>query len=74
MTPGDLKMTAFPNPLPGDISENRANELVKGGFDPNARIQDGKLSFSNKEYSIVSNATIKKAIIHLVSAQHWAGN
>jgi hypothetical protein len=74
MTPGDVKMTSFPNPLQGDISENRANELVKAGFDPKARIEDGKLSFNSKEYSIVSNAVIKKAIIDLIGAQHWAGN
>jgi hypothetical protein len=74
MTPGDMKFTSFPNPLPGEISENRANDVVKTGVDPNARIRDGKLSFNNKEYSIVANSTIKKGIITLVRAQHWDGN
>ncbi|GGB19678.1 hypothetical protein [Puia dinghuensis] len=73
MNPGTFQMTPYPNPLQGDVSENLAKELIKAGYDPAARIQDGKLTFNNKQYTIIPNSAIKQAVIQLIRAQHWAG-
>lgn len=55
--------------IKGDISENRANEIIKEGFDPSAVIRDGKLYFNNKSFSIASNEKIKEGILSLIKKE-----
>lgn len=59
----------FSTKLKGEITENRANELIKGGFDPNGRIENGKLYFNNKNFKIILNVTIKKAVEKLIKKE-----
>lgn len=73
MSPGGYQLTPYPSPLQGDISETGANEILKDGYDPAAKIQDGKLIFNNKQYTIIPNSVIKKAVIELIRVHHWAG-
>ena len=61
----------YRNPLKGDIPENRANELIKAGYDPSATISDGKLHFNGKKYTITPNREIKAAIIDLIKKEHF---
>jgi hypothetical protein len=72
VTPGKPEPQKYKNPLTGDIAENRANELVKAGYDPASAIADGKIRFNANSYTIISNAEIKKAVIHLINAEHLA--
>lgn len=70
ITPGDPESKKYPNPLKGDMAENRARELVKAGYDPVATIQEGKLRFDNKRYTITPNDAIKRAVIDLIKTEH----
>jgi hypothetical protein len=70
ITPGTPASKSYTNPLKGDIAENRANELVKAGYDPAAMIQGGKLSFDNKHYTITPNDATKRAVIALIKTEH----
>lgn len=72
ITPGQPEPKKYTNPLKGDIAENRANELIKAGYDPAATIADGKLRFNDNSYTITSNAEIKKAVIQLINEEHLA--
>jgi hypothetical protein len=69
---GPLPTAFYPNPLQGDIGENRADELVKSGWDAAAKIETGKLTFNNKQYTIIPNSAIEQAVIQLIRSQHWA--
>jgi hypothetical protein len=60
------KQSNFPAELRGDITENRANELIKGNYDPNAKILNGKLFFNNKEFTIIPNQEIKATVLNLI--------
>jgi hypothetical protein len=72
ITPGLSEPQKYKNPLKGDMAENRANELIKAGYDPASAIADGKLRFNDNSYTIISNAEIKKAVIHLINKEHLA--
>lgn len=52
--------------LQGDVSENRANELIKENYDSTATIKNGILTFNNKEFKIITNKEIDKAIKELI--------
>jgi hypothetical protein len=70
-TPGESAPRRFRNPLKGDIGENRANELLRGHYDPSAAISDGNLSFNGKRYTITSNEEIRSAVITLIQKEHF---
>jgi hypothetical protein len=72
VTPGQAEPKKYENPLKGDIAENRANELIKAGYDSASNIADGKLRFNDNRYTITSNAEIKEAVIHLINEEHLA--
>lgn len=55
--------------IKGDISENRANEIIKEGFDPTATINNGKLFFNNKNLSIATNEKIKEDVLRLIKKE-----
>lgn len=52
--------------LKGDISENRANEIIENNYDANSKITKNKLYFNNKNLSIISNKTIKESILSFI--------
>ncbi len=58
--------STFPCRLKGDITENRANEIIKQNYDPKAMIVKGKLRFNQKEFKIISNHDIETAVLDLI--------
>lgn len=52
--------------LEGDISENRANELIQENYDSTATMKNGILTFNNTEFKIITNEEIDKAIEELI--------
>lgn len=52
--------------IKGEITENRANEIIEKKYDSKAKIEDYKLFFNNKEFTIISNNEIKKGITKLI--------
>ena len=63
------KQSEFYFKLNGDITENRANEIIKAKYDANAKIKKGKLYFNNKKFKIISNKNINKSVLWLISKQ-----
>ena len=59
----------YPCSLIGNITENRANEIVKENFDPNAKIENGVLTFNGKEFSIITNKEIEEAVWKLIKKE-----
>lgn len=55
--------------LAGDISENRANEIISNQYDPEAYIENDVLHFNKKTFSIISNDDIEKAILKLIKSK-----
>ncbi len=53
----------------GDISENRANEIIKENYDPSAKISGSKLYFNNKKLKIISNKVIETNVLQLIEEQ-----
>lgn len=58
-----------PSNLAGDITENRANEIIKECYDPTATIENGKLKFNGKEFDIISNQEIEEAVFALIKKE-----
>lgn len=52
--------------LSGDLTENRAKEIIEEKYDTTAAIKDGKLKFNGKEFSIISNQAIEDAVWKLI--------
>jgi hypothetical protein len=63
------KTSEFDCALKGEITENRANEIIKAGFDTNAKIKRGKFYFNDKKLKIITNAKINKAVLSLIKKQ-----
>ncbi len=55
--------------LKGDISENRANEIIKNNYDSKALIHNGTLIFNNKKFKIISNEQIEEAVLNLIKTE-----
>lgn len=55
--------------LKGDITENRAQELIKEGYDPSASIDNGYLTFNNNRYQIIPNKDIEEAVLALIKKE-----
>ena len=52
--------------LKGDMTENRANEIITEQYDSTARIEQGILYFNNKQFEIISNDEIQKAVLAII--------
>lgn len=65
----DQEETSYACTLVGEIMENRANEIIKEGYDPNASIADGKLTFNGKDFAIISNKVIEEAVLQLIEKE-----
>jgi hypothetical protein len=52
--------------LKGDITENRAIEILNEKYDSTATIEKGILFFNKKEFKIISNKEIEKAILEII--------
>lgn len=63
------KQSEFKCKLKGEITENRAKEIIDSKFDVNAKIKDDKLYFNNNELRIISNTDINKAILSLIKKE-----
>ncbi|MHA3787488.1 hypothetical protein ACX0HA_04695 [Flavobacterium hauense] len=64
---GDIK--EFPIEIKGDITENRANEIIKEKYDPSATLKNGKLTFDGKTYTVISSKDIKKDINKIIEIE-----
>jgi len=67
--PATGKQKIYPCSLKGDISENRANEIIKEHYVTTARIDGGKLLFNKKEFRIISSSETKKAVLELIDKE-----
>lgn len=63
------KQSIFPCKLKGDITENRANEIIKEKYDENASISNDILNFNGKKFKIISNQEIEKAVLALIKKE-----
>ena len=70
----DSKQSSFPCFIKGDISENRAKEIIKNKYDPKAKIEDGKLYFNDKTFTIIPSAELKDSIINLISRENLSSS
>src|SRR5690606_36104486 len=59
----------YPSKLKGDITENRANEIIKEKYDPNAKIENNILLFDNKRFQIISNKEIEESVLSLIEKE-----
>ncbi len=66
ITMATKRQTIFPCKLSGDITENRANEIIKEKYDTTATIENGKLKFNGKSFKIISNQEIEDAVWKLI--------
>ncbi|MNU15439.1 hypothetical protein D3C71_35740 [compost metagenome] len=57
----------FPIDIKGDITENRANEIIEQKFDKKAKIDGNILFFNNKKLSIISTEEIKTKVKNLIN-------
>lgn len=53
--------------IKGDITENRAKEIIEKKYDLKAKINGNKLFFNNKELTIISSNEIKNEITKLIT-------
>lgn len=67
VNPTNGKNEVFDCNIKGDITENRAKEIIDKKFDSNAKIVNNKLFFNKKEFTIISNDEIKTGIKKLIS-------
>lgn len=63
------QQSTFSCNLVGDITENRANEIIKEKYDTTASIDNGKLKFNGKEFKIISNQEIEEAVLTLIKKE-----
>lgn len=52
--------------IKGDITENRANEIINEKYDPQAKIEGNELIFNNTKLTIISTEEINKAVLKLI--------
>ncbi len=57
--------------LNGDITENRANEIIQEKFDPKAKIESGILHFNGKKLKIIPNESINNAVLSLIMKEKF---
>lgn len=59
----------FPLNLKGDITENRANEIIKEKYDPAANIENAQLNFNGKVYAIITTQEIEDHVLALIKKE-----
>lgn len=59
----------YPCNLKGDITENRANEIIREKYDSTAFIKNDILNFNGKEFEIISNQDIEDAVWALIKKE-----
>ena len=69
INPETGKQNQFPCSIKGDITENRAKEIIKENYDAKAKIKGNKLVFNNKKFTIISTEEIRKAVLELVEKE-----
>ncbi|MCD1118286.1 hypothetical protein [Chryseobacterium turcicum] len=60
----------FPADIKGDITENRAKEIIEQKFDKRAKIDGNILFFNNKNLSIISTKEIKAKVKKLIAKKN----
>lgn len=63
------EQSTFPCALKGDITENRAKELIKANYDPNAKIENNILTFNNRKFQLIADKDIEKAALALIKKE-----
>ena len=69
LTPPYMEKKELKCALKGEISENRATELIKEKYDPSARIEGQTLYFGGKKLKIISNQEIKSKVHELIKRE-----
>ncbi len=64
------KQNEYPCSIKGDITENRANEIIKEKYDVEAKIKGNKLFFNNKKLTIISTEEIREAVLNLIETEN----
>lgn len=67
---GSNKQSEFKCRLKGDITENRAKEIIDSKFDVNGKIKNGKLYFNDKKFKIITNVDIEKSVLSLIKKEN----
>lgn len=63
------KQNQYPCNIKGDITENRANEIIKEKYDTKTKIKGNKLIFNTKKLTIIPTQDIKKAVLELIEKE-----
>ncbi|SHI47276.1 hypothetical protein SAMN04488096_1026 [Mesonia phycicola] len=60
------KVKDYKSKIKGDISENRANEIIDNKFDHNSKIENNILTYNGKTYSIYSKQEVIDEILNII--------
>lgn len=60
--------------LKGDITENRATEIISANYDAKATIDGNQLYFNNRKLTIISNEDIKQSLVALINKEKLYGS
>lgn len=63
------QQSTFPCTLTGDVTENRAKEIVKEKYDSTAVIESSKLKFNQKEFKLITTQEIEDAVLSLIKTE-----
>jgi len=66
MKPATEETNNYPSALKGQISEQRAKELVMNMYDPNAILAGNTLFFNDKKFTVISPTESKKELLQLI--------
>jgi acyl-CoA-binding protein len=69
INPSTGKQTEFACSLKGDITENRAMEIMKENYAPDAKIEGSLFYFNGKKLRIISNREIRNGVVDLIEKQ-----
>ncbi len=67
--PNTGKQNSFDCSIKGDITENRANEIIRENYDPKAKIDGNKFYFNDGQLKIISNKLIRAKVLELIEKQ-----
>jgi hypothetical protein len=62
----------FPCDIKGNITENRADEIIKQNYDKNTKLTENVLSFNNKKFTVIKNDEIKTKVKILIAEKKLA--
>jgi len=69
LNPATGKQDEFDCSLKGDVTENRATEIIKENYDPKASLDGNKLYFNGRKLKIISSKEIKNKVLDLIEKQ-----